>query len=105
MATSSRLEARTAPSDCGSPATNPTPAPLTSGPGQWRSGRRCSYQIRTAYRGLLCRPPNPRRPTPTPNKAKRSEPYIRWRNREALPKLGFAINSKFRSSDYQANLG
>lgn len=29
--------------------------------------------------------------------------YIRWRNRDAQPKRGFAINSKIRSPDWQAN--
>ncbi|GIG59658.1 hypothetical protein Lfu02_40300 [Longispora fulva] len=29
--------------------------------------------------------------------------YIRWRNREALPKQGFAINSTIRGPDCRAN--
>ncbi len=29
--------------------------------------------------------------------------YVRWRNARARPKRGFAINSKIRSPDWQAN--
>jgi hypothetical protein len=29
--------------------------------------------------------------------------YVRWRNSRARPKRGFAINSKIRSPDWQAN--
>jgi hypothetical protein len=30
--------------------------------------------------------------------------YVRWHNRHAQPKTGFAINSKIRDPDYLANV-